>query len=112
MGNQMANCIKSCGWCCQYTNLPVPTNEMFTLKRMLELYRLQGHKVYKEPTEGRWYVLIDAPCAHWDPETALCRIYNISRADLCNRWTCHDPGGMHEYYDRLIKEGEDEKNIL
>jgi Fe-S-cluster containining protein len=104
MGVQTKTCIEGCGWCCQYQNLPIPINDFFTLRGMLELYRTRGDKVYIDPVEKSWYVLIEDPCVHWDTETTLCRIHKF-RPELCRTWTCHNPGHMHTYYAKLIREG-------
>jgi len=106
MGLKAKACVKGCGWCCQYQNLPLPTNDFFTLKKMIELYRTRGNKVYIDPTDKIWYALIYSPCVHYDTETTLCGIHE-SKPELCAKWVCHDPGRMHEYYQQLIKEGEE-----
>jgi len=115
MGLKAKACVEGCGWCCRNVNMPVPTNELFTLERMLELLLLQGHKIYQEPSSKDWYVIIESPCAHYDIETRKCRIYHLleARAYLCRNWTCHDPGNMLEYYDFLTIKGEkDAKDLL
>jgi Fe-S-cluster containining protein len=105
-------CKLGCGWCCNNINMPVPTNEFFTLERMIELLRTQGHTIYCEPGDDLWYVIINKPCVHYDTETTKCRIHNQPRPWLCSNWVCHDPGNMIEYYDNLVKEGEEYGNRI
>jgi Fe-S-cluster containining protein len=106
-------CVEGCGWCCEHMNMPVPTNELFTLKRTLELFLLQGHNVYRDPGDKLWYVIIKSPCAHFDIDTKKCRIYHLKRPYLCREWVCHAPGHMYTYHAKLFREGREYvKNLL
>jgi len=98
---------KDCGWCCYYSNHPVPTNDYFTLERMLELYYMQGHKVYWEPGNGKWYVLHVAPCAQYNTKTKLCKLYETGkRPEICKDYVCPDPGNMWERHEKLCAESQ------
>jgi hypothetical protein len=73
---------------------------------MLELYRAQGHKVYQEPTNGKWYVLMDQPCQHYMGRGKGCALYGTGkRPEICRDYVCGDPGNMHERHDKLIEKG-------
>ena len=94
---------KDCGWCCFYSNHPVPvTDNQFKLDTMLELYYKQGHDVYYESQNGKWYVLMSQSCQHLTGSE--CDIYGTgTRPTICKTFICPAPGRMHERYETLVK---------
>jgi SAM-dependent methyltransferase len=94
-----------CGWCCVQSNFPVPTNDYFRLDRMLELYYKQGHKLYQEPVNKKWYVLTDTPCKHYDKLTKKCDLYGTGkRPKVCRDFVCAWPGTIWERYNKLVED--------
>lgn len=101
--NRTTQFCRDCGWCCAKSNFPVPTNDYFRLNRMLELYYRQGHPLYWEPTNGKWYILLDQPCQYYDQTTKQCKVFGTKkRPEICGDFICGFPGRIYKRYDVLL----------
>jgi hypothetical protein len=101
---QQKICIK-CQWCCRVKTIPLGCVN----KSQMQLWLLQGLKVFFNHELRTWCALFEHACPHLDSEKG-CTIYDQRdiKHEVCDSYMCFRPDGTYrEYMEEACAAGRE-----